>query len=402
MRRLGIGLTMAALLGLAQGAGAETVRIYSSLPLYGPSRPQSEDIVRAMRMALRANDGMAGRFTIDFVSLNDATRRTGFWTAKKVAANARRAAADPAAVAYLGEFNSAATVFSLPILNEAGLLQISPSNTSVGLTRSAGGEPGEPDRYYPTGRRTYGRVVPANHLEARALGALMADERCARVYAVAAAEPYGIGMARLAVRAAHEHGVETRRGPRIGERFEAFRRLARRVKRSDSDCFFFGGPTFLHAPEVFNTVGAANPRLKLFGPDSLAEFEFAHELRPGVRKRVWITNPTLGRRGYPAAGRAFFAAFKARYGHFPEPYAIYGYEAMAVALDAIARAGDAGGPTDAGREAIVDAFFATRNRESVLGTYGIDKHGDTTLSDYGVFRPARGGGITFDRVISSG
>ena len=401
VRTLVAGVATAVLLG-APTAGAETVRIYSSLPLYGDSRPQSEDIVRAMRMALKANDGMAGRFTVDYVSLNDATRKLGFWDPRKVAANARRAASDPRAVAYLGEFNSAATANSLPIINEAGLLQVSPSNTAVGLTRSAGGEPGEPDRYYPTGRRNYGRVVPADHLQAAALGALMVDERCERVYVVAAALPYGSGMAKLVVRRARRLGIETRRGPTIAEDFQAFRRLARKVKRSGADCFFFGGITFFQAPPVFNAVGRAAPRLKLFGPDGLAEFAFGEGLRPGVRKRVRLTNPTLARRDYPAAGRAFFAAFKARYGRFPEPYAIYGYEAMAVALDAIARAGEAGGPSDAGREAIVDAFFATRDRQSVLGTYGIDANGDTTLGAYGVFRVRRDGGIRYDRMVSSG
>ena len=71
-----------------------------------------------------------------------------------------------------------------------------------------------------------------------------------------------------------------------------------------------------------------------------------------------------------------------------------------MALDSIARAGGAAGPTDAGRKAIVDAFFATRGRESVLGTYDIDANGDTTLSDYGAFRPRLGGGFTFDQVIT--
>ena len=33
--------------------------------------------------------------------------------------------------------------------------------------------------------------------------------------------------------------------------------------------------------------------------------------------------------------------------------------------------------------AVVDAFFAQRGRRSVLGTYDIDRYGDTTLPDFG-------------------
>jgi branched-chain amino acid transport system substrate-binding protein len=47
---------------------------------------------------------------------------------------------------------------------------------------------------------------------------------------------------------------------------------------------------------------------------------------------------------------------------------------MAVILDSIDRASD---PAD--RAAVTDAFFATADRESVLGTYSIDDLGETTL-----------------------
>jgi branched-chain amino acid transport system substrate-binding protein len=69
-----------------------------------------------------------------------------------------------------------------------------------------------------------------------------------------------------------------------------------------------------------------------------------------------------------------------------DPYAIYGYEAMALALDAMKRAqSQLGGDIKAAREAVVEQIFATKNRESVIGTYSIDENGDTTLTDYGLY-----------------
>jgi branched-chain amino acid transport system substrate-binding protein len=47
---------------------------------------------------------------------------------------------------------------------------------------------------------------------------------------------------------------------------------------------------------------------------------------------------------------------------------------MAVILDSIDRASDPGD-----RAAVADAFFATTDRQSVLGTYSIDDLGETTL-----------------------
>ena len=286
-----MAVAMAVLLVGAQGADAETVAVYSSLPLLGDAKPQSEDIVRAMKLAVADNGGVAGSFDIEYVSLDDASPKTRFWDPRQVKRNARLVAHDESAVAYLGELNSPASAVSVPILNEAGLLQISPSNTSVGLTRSGGAMPGEPGIYYPTGERTYGRVVPADHLQAAAQASLMAAERCTKVYVVADDEPYGQGISGLVLRKVAERGLETRRGPTIGQDFDAFRRLRRKVAASGADCFFFGGYTFFHAPEVFNVVGRAKRHLQFFGADAMAESGFATELRRGVSKRTWVSRP---------------------------------------------------------------------------------------------------------------
>ena len=77
----------------------------------------------------------------------------------------------------------------------------------------------------------------------------------------------------------------------------------------------------------------------------------------------------------PAAGQDFVRAFARRYGRPPGRYAAYGYEAMAVVLDSIERAGGSGED----REAVIDAFLETEDRSSILGTYSIDEIGNTTL-----------------------
>ena len=112
------------------------------------------------------------------------------------------------------------------------------------------------------------------------------------------------------------------------------------------------------------------------------------------RLRTYLTAPTLDASAYPPAGQAFFERFRARYGAEPDPYAINGYEAMSVILDSIDRAS-----MPASRAAVVDAFFATRDRQSVIGQYGIDHFGDTTLGTYGAYRLDAGRRIVWDRVL---
>ncbi|MDQ3849553.1 MAG: branched-chain amino acid ABC transporter substrate-binding protein, partial [Actinomycetota bacterium] len=111
-------------------------------------------------------------------------------------------------------------------------------------------------------------------------------------------------------------------------------------------------------------------------------------------RRVRITSPALQPRLLPPAARAFAATFRRTFGRAPEPYAIYAYEAMRVTLRAIRDAG----AKDIDRRAVVDAFFAVRDRRSVLGTYSIDAAGDTSLSTY-TGRRVRGSRLVFDRVL---
>ena len=109
-----------------------------------------------------------------------------------------------------------------------------------------------------------------------------------------------------------------------------------------------------------------------------------------------MTNPTLDPKLYPPSAQRCSRSTRQKYGIDPEPYAIYGYEAMKVALLAIQNAGDKGND----RQAVIDAFFKIKDRDSVLGKYSIDPNGDTTLSDYGADKVV-GGKLVFDKVIKA-
>jgi branched-chain amino acid transport system substrate-binding protein len=378
------------------GGGRTALTIYSSLPLQGDSRPQSADVVNGEKLALEEAGGKVGKFTIKYVSLDDATAAAGKWDPGQTSADARKAAQDPSTIVYLGEFNSGASAISIPILNESNTLQISPSNTYVGLTRAEGADKGEPDKYYPAGKRTYGRVVPADHIQAAAQVTYQKDQGCKKTYILNDKEVYGKGIAVQVESIGKAQGLAIAGNDGIDTKAANFRSLATKIKGSGADCMFFGGITQNKGVQVFKDVNAANPTMKLFGPDGVAESAFATKLGSSVEKQTYITNPTLDPKLYPPAAQDFFAKFKEKFGNDPQPYAIYGYEAMKVALLAIQNAGDKGND----KQAVIDAFFKIKDRDSVLGKYSIDENGDTTLSDYGADR-VEGGKLVFDKVIKA-
>ena len=309
--------------GSAASSGGSTLTIYSSLPLQGDSRPQSEDVVAGEKLALEEAGGKVGKFTIKYVSLDDATAAAGKWDPAQTSSDARKAAQDKSTIAYLGEFNSGASAISLPILNQAGILQISPSNTYVGLTRAEGADKGEPDKYYPTGKRTYGRVVPADHIQAAAQVTYQKDEGCKKTYILNDKEVYGKGIADQVAAIGKAQGLVIAGNEGIDTKAANFRTLAQKIKASGADCMFFGGITQNKGVQVFSDVNAANPKMKLFGPDGVADV-FVTKISSKVAAQTYITNPTLDPKLYPPAAQDFFASFKQKYGHDPYPYAIYG------------------------------------------------------------------------------
>jgi branched-chain amino acid transport system substrate-binding protein len=137
----------------ANSAADAPLVIYASLPLSGPQGPTGQTIARGAREALVDAGGLAGEHPIRLVILDDAGAGLR-WDPVAIAANARRAAEDSSAIAYIGELDSGATRTSLPITNEAGIIQVMPATAAVEFTRATASG-GDPDRYRPSGDRTF-------------------------------------------------------------------------------------------------------------------------------------------------------------------------------------------------------------------------------------------------------
>jgi branched-chain amino acid transport system substrate-binding protein len=388
-RVLVVGLAAALLLSTGVAAQKPRLTVYSSLPLQGQSRPQSVAIVNGARLALEQRGYHAGGYRVRYVSLDDSTASAGQWTPQAAGLNARKAAYDRSTIAYIGEFNSGATVISLPILNEAGIAQISPSNTAIGLTRDLpGAARGEPDKYYPRAVRSYVRIAANDTVQGSALAVAMQQRGCSRVAAFHDGEVYGRGVGHWVRVWTKRLGMRIVLARRIRPTAAHYRRQARAVRRRRSDCTVFTGITANNAVQLFNDLGRAVPRAKLFGSDGVAGSAFADPREGGIRRRVarrvFISVGTLAPSALPPTGRAVLAKYRERYhGGNPDPYALHGYEAMQLVLDAVLAAG-------ASRDGVIDWLFSVRDREGVFGTYSIDPFGDTTFRTFGIYRISQG------------
>ncbi len=358
-------------------SGPDTLTIYSSLPLQGPDRTRARDMVNAIKLALQEVGGKVGPFTITYVSLDAAKPGATTWTGDKVLDNARQAVRDLNAIAYIGDRDSAATALSVPLTNEGNILQVSPSSTYDGLTRASRRQ-GEPDRFYPSGERTFGRVVPADHVQASALIGYMKVLGARSLALLADRAIYGGGLADEVEKAAARQGIEVFDRGHIDALEDDLSGPARTVAETGADAFLFAGTTDTGAAGIFKAVAAAAPSMQLFGPAAVADHAFADALPASVQRRMHVTTSALPPRLLPAAARTFRDRFRKTFGRQPAPEALQAYEAAGAVLHSIRAAGEQGND----RRAVTKAFFAIRDRESVLGRYSIDRFGDTSLARY--------------------
>jgi branched-chain amino acid transport system substrate-binding protein len=375
--------------GSSASSGGKVVDIYSSLPLQGAVSATTDDVVNGEKLALSQAGGKAGQFTVNFQSLDDSTATSAATTCDvtQSAANARKAATDPKTVYYIGEFNSGCSKVTIPINNQAGIPQVSPANTYVGLTTNdPGSAPGEPQKYYPTGKRTYLRLVPRDSIQAVAGLIAMQQDGCKRVAIANDKTAYGAGIATQVQLHASAHGLTVTGNTALDPTSPNFRAYASSVKAAGADCVYTAfNPT--GEVELIKDIHAAIPTAKIQGEDGVCEAAITNPGKGGIPASIAplfkCTVATLDLSAYPG-GKSFEAAYTAKYGTKAsaiDPYAIYGYEAMKLGLDTIAGLGSQGNS----KSAVLAALFAIKARNSVLGTYGFDKNGDTTLTKYGLY-----------------
>src|SRR5215475_12815278 len=383
------------------GSGGGTVDFYSSLPMQGASSAQTIPLVNGIKLALAQANNKAGQWTVNYQVLDDSTAAAGKWDPGQTAANARKVASDSKAVFYMGEFNSGASQVSIPILNQAGIPQVSPANTYVGLTTNLpGSAPGEPQKYYPTGDRTYLRIVPIDSIQGAADLLAMKQAGCTKVAIANDKEAYGAGLAQLIELEKGFYGVTITSNTGIDPKAPNFRSYASTIKDQGADCFFFAGIVSNGAVQITKDVHSAIPNAKVFGGDGVCTDSYTNATKGGIPASLYplteCTVATLDLTAYPG-GKDFLAAYKAKYGvSSPDPYAIYGYEAMKLGLDTIKQLGAKGD----NKADVLNALFAIKARPSVLGTYGFDKNGDTTLKSYGLYKVGSDGEPVFVKTLT--
>ena len=157
-------------------------------------------------------------------------------------------------------------------------MQVSPAATAVGLTKLVpGAEKGEPDRFYPTGERTFARVVPADDVQASAAARWAKELGARRVFLVDDRSVEGRGLVeQFRIAAEGNLTVIDRKG--MDPREDDYADLAEEIAGRRPDLVYFGGGVESNALRFWRDMHAAAPGALLMGSDQLLVPDFYERL----------------------------------------------------------------------------------------------------------------------------
>jgi len=340
------------------GDGGKTLVVSTDLPLQGASRDASTATNNAIRLYLEQVGGKAGAFTVTLKEYDDSTAAKGTWDDATCAKNAQDHVANAAEVAVMGTYNSGCAKIEVPVLNQdpsGPMLMVSHANTNPGLTKTW--DPGEPQKYFPTGTRSYARVITTDDYQGAA-AALYAKEKLAasKVYILNDNQTYGQGVAKAFEDKAKELGLEVLGNEPWDAKQPNYTSLFNKIKAAGPDLVYIGGIYDNNGGQLVKDKVAVlgdNKAVPMIGPDGFTGYPELQKLPQGQGMYLTfagLSNDQLREAGGSAA--KLLDDYKAKYGSDPSTsFALYGVAAMQVILAAIEK-------SDGTRKSITEQVFS--------------------------------------------
>jgi branched-chain amino acid transport system substrate-binding protein len=357
-----------------KGSGSPDFIVATDLPLQGAIRHQTLQVAGAALYALGNKGWKAGSYKIGYQSCDDSTAQAGAWDAAKCATNARLYASNKSVIGVIGTFNSGCAKIEVPVLNRAGpLAMVSPANTNPGITKKW--DPGEPQKYYPTGVRNYARVVATDDIQGPADAIFTQSLGLKKVFILNDKQTYGVGVARGYQFTAKKLGFNIVGFQGWDGKQTSYEALANSIKASGAQVVFLGGIICNNGAKLMQDIKSVNPKIQLQMPDGFSD--------PGANGSV-ANGAYISVAGQPpnkltGAGADFIKAFGKQIGQLPNPYAAYGAQAMEVMLAVIAKGGGQ-------RAATTKALFGLTINNGILGTFTLNNQGDTNLQPITIYK----------------
>jgi branched-chain amino acid transport system substrate-binding protein len=328
--------------GSTPTASDRTLIIGVDLPFQGPAEDVSDSTWDAMQLYLEQIGGRIGNYKVELKKYDNSTAAAGAWDPAQCTQNANDHVANADEVAVMGTFNTGCSKIQVPILNTAAggeMLMVSHANTVPGLTKEW--EPGEPDKYFPTGKRSYARVVTTDDVQGSASAQFAAlDLKVSKCFVIDDTETYGKGVADAFAAEAQKQAISIVGRTSWNKGDSNYITLFGAAKAAGADCVFVGGFYDNNGGQLTKDKVAVlgdNNLVKLIAPAGFVGYPDFVALPQAAGAYLTVTGlPTDVIKESGGVPAKFLTDYKARYGtDATSSYALYGVQALQVILAAI-------------------------------------------------------------------
>jgi branched-chain amino acid transport system substrate-binding protein len=381
-----------------QGEGKPDFVIASDLPLQGSGRSQTVQMAEAIKFILKQHDFKAGDTKIGYQSCDDATAQEGAWASEKCSANAQAYAQNKSVIGVIGTFNSGCAEIIIPVLNRAPdgpVGMISPANTYVGLTHGGPGTAaGEPDKYYPDGKRNYIRIVAADDYQGAADALNTQQLGLKKVYILNDKQAYGLGVATDYQNSMKQIGVPVAGFSAWNSKASSYTGLATQIKQSGADAVFIGGLICENGGKLIKDLSSVlGKNVTLLAPDGFTPISAVVSGAGAAAEGMYVSVAGQPNEKLGPNGQKFVKDFGAtQSGGNVDPYSAYAAQAADVLLTAIEN-------SDGTRADVAAQLLNTKVTDGILGSFTINANGDTNSNPVTIYQIKNGKQTTYKTIV---
>jgi branched-chain amino acid transport system substrate-binding protein len=380
-----------------QGSGNPDYLIASDLPLQGSGRTQTVQMTEAIKYILKQDGFKAGKYKIGYQSCDDSTAQAGKWASEKCSTNANAYAQNKGVIGVIGTFNSGCAEIVIPVLNRAPdgpVGMISPANTYVGLTHAGPGTAaGEPDKYYPSGKRNYIRIVAADDYQGAADAMNAQQLGLKKTYILNDKEAYGQGVATNFKNSLVALGLTPAGLAAWNGKASSYTGLATKIKATGADSVFLGGLICENGGKLVKDLRSVlGPKVTILAPDGFTPISAVVAGAGTDANLMYVSVAGQPNSNLPQAGKTFVKNFGAtQTGGNVDPYSSYAAQAAQVLLSAIEK-------SDGTRAAVASNLLHTKVTNGILGNFTINSNGDTSNNPVTMYKIVGGKQTTFKTI----
>jgi branched-chain amino acid transport system substrate-binding protein len=281
---------------------------------------------------------------------------------------------------------------SVPITNDAGILQVSPADGLTSLTRTPIGRPrAGPERYYPADRRSFLRLVPDDELEAEVLLDQVRQAGARRMAVLYDGDIHGRELGAVLVALGRRDGPEPVASEEYRDRVEEIPDVVGKLADERPDVVVYAGVASPGTGLILAEIRRVLQGVPVYATLGLLARDPARPI-PLTPETVHAVGAIPPADELPAEGRRVLARLRRRESTaVARPEAAYGYEAMRVVLDSI-RAGGAN------RAKVIRNALHIDRRRSPIGPFSVRATGEVDTARFWLYT-LQNGRFDFDQMV---